>query len=66
MCRPPLASRYGAKGDVLQPGNPADSVLMTRVSLRGPGQMPALATHVVDTYAVKRIHDWIERTSSCP
>jgi len=65
MCRPPLASPYGAKGDVFQPGDPDDSVLQARVSRRGPGQMPPLATHVVDTLAVGRIHDWIARTKSC-
>ena len=66
VCRPPLASRYGATGDVLQPGDPDASVLMTRVSRRGSGQMPPLASHVVDSYAVDRIHDFIARTRSCP
>lgn len=65
MCRPPLASRYDAKGDVFQPGDPDDSVLMARVSRRGPGQMPPLASHVVDTFGVGRVHDFIARTKSC-
>ncbi len=66
LCRPPLASRYGAKGDVFQPGAPDDSVLLTRVSRRGSGQMPPLASHSADTLAVNRIHDWIARTKTCP
>jgi hypothetical protein len=40
-------------------GDPARSVLFHRVSTRGPGQMPPLATSRVDEDAVKMLREWI-------
>jgi glucose/arabinose dehydrogenase len=44
---------------VITPGNAEKSVLYQRVSRRGPGQMPPLATSVVDQGAVDLLRDWI-------
>jgi hypothetical protein len=40
-------------------GNPDRSVLLHRVAMRGRGQMPQLATFIVDDPAVRLIRDWI-------
>ena len=42
-------------------GDPARSVLLHRVSTRGRGQMPQLATSIVDENAVKLLTDWIRQ-----
>lgn len=41
-------------------GAPERSVLLARMSRRGPGQMPQVATSVVDRSAVALLHRWIE------
>jgi hypothetical protein len=41
-------------------GHPERSVLFARVSRRGPGQMPQLATSIVDEKAVEVLRQWIE------
>jgi len=44
----------------VKPGDPADSMLITRMSVRdGKRQMPPLATHVVDAEAVQVLKKWI-------
>jgi len=35
-------------------------VLLKRVSMRGEGQMPQLATSVVDEKAVEMLREWIK------
>jgi glucose/arabinose dehydrogenase/mono/diheme cytochrome c family protein len=40
-------------------GHPERSVLHARMSRRGPGQMPQLATAIVDERAVALVRDWI-------
>lgn len=65
ICNPPVAGTFGITGNVFTPEDPDDSVLMARISRRGAGQMPPLGTHVIDTYATKRIQSWIERTHTC-
>jgi uncharacterized repeat protein (TIGR03806 family) len=45
---------------LIAPGDPDHSVLLQRISLRGTGQMPPLATSRVDEVAVKVIREWIE------
>jgi len=42
-------------------GDPARSVLLHRVSTRGQGQMPQLATSIVDKNAVKLLTNWIRQ-----
>ncbi|REJ91287.1 MAG: hypothetical protein DWQ34_15140 [Planctomycetota bacterium] len=44
---------------LVSPGRPRDSELLLRMELRGPGQMPVLASTVADTRALQRIADWI-------
>ncbi len=44
---------------VIAAGRPADSVLLKRMRLRGRGQMPPLATSVVDEAAARLIEAWI-------
>lgn len=44
---------------VIVPGDPTHSMLLTRMSARGPSQMPPLASHVVDDEGVALITAWI-------
>ncbi len=44
---------------VIAPGSLANSMLLSRISRRGPGQMPPLATSVIDTQAVQLVSAWI-------
>jgi uncharacterized repeat protein (TIGR03806 family) len=50
-----------AKPDTLlvKPGDPENSILYQRIIRRGPGQMPPLATSLVDRRAAKLLHEWI-------
>ena len=49
---------------IVAPGDPSRSVLYARISRRGPGQMPQLATTVVDESAVAVVRAWIESLGS--
>jgi mono/diheme cytochrome c family protein len=40
-------------------GHPERSVIHARMGRRGPGQMPQLATAIVDERAVAVVRDWI-------
>jgi mono/diheme cytochrome c family protein len=44
---------------IVAPGDPDRSVLLKRISRRGRGQMPPLASHRVDDLAVELLRDWI-------
>jgi len=44
---------------VIAPGSPERSVLLHRMSMRAPGQMPPLASLIADERAVKLIKEWI-------
>ncbi len=56
----PLHDTFGIKdAKLVAPGDPERSILYQRLKRRGPGQMPPLATSVVDEEAVRLIHDWI-------
>jgi glucose/arabinose dehydrogenase len=58
----PLHDTFGvADARLVAPGSPGRSVLLQRIGHRGPGQMPPLATSVVDQEAVRLLHDWIEK-----
>jgi uncharacterized repeat protein (TIGR03806 family) len=46
---------------ILVPGEPERSMVLVRMSRRGLGQMPHIASNVVDDEAVKLIHDWIKQ-----
>ena len=57
----PLHDRFGIEGAKLVAGGEPDrSVLLRRMSIRGRGQMPQLATSLVDQRAVELIRRWIE------
>lgn len=46
---------------LVAPGEPDRSVLVHRLSRRGPGQMPPLVSHHVDTEAVQLMREWISQ-----
>ena len=58
---PPLHDRFGiADARLVAPGAPERSILFQRISRRGKGQMPPLASQRVDDHAVWLIERWIK------
>lgn len=58
---PPKHDKFGiADAKLIAPGDPARSVLLHRLARRGKGQMPPLATSLVDERATALIKKWIE------
>jgi uncharacterized repeat protein (TIGR03806 family) len=58
---PPLHDKFGiTEAKLVSPGDPDRSVLYTRLTRRGRGQMPPLATHHSDPEASKLVREWIE------
>ena len=56
----PLNNNYGdANNRVIVPGSLSNSMLLTRISTRGSGQMPLLATSVLDNKAIQLLSAWI-------
>jgi glucose/arabinose dehydrogenase len=56
----PLHDTFGIKDALLvAPGDPGRSMLLERIARRGKGQMPQLATSLVDEQAVKLLREWI-------
>jgi uncharacterized repeat protein (TIGR03806 family) len=61
----PLHDSFGfTDARLVVPGHPERSVLLHRLSHRGPGHMPPLATSVVDRAAVELLREWIEKMPS--
>lgn len=57
----PQYQTYAQQGyERLAPGSSATSLLVTVASTRGAGQMPPIATHVVDTAGVAALTTWID------
>jgi len=54
-----ISSLGDTNNRVIVPGSISNSVLLTRIAKRGTGQMPPLATSLVDTKAVELIAAWI-------
>jgi hypothetical protein len=54
----------GKDAKIIVPGAPGRSVLMTRVALRIPGQMPPLGTIRPDIEAVRLLSTWISSLSA--
>lgn len=52
--------REDAANRVIVPGDPAHSVLLLRLATRGPGQMPPLASSLVDETGAELLRRWIE------
>ena len=46
---------------LIAPGSVERSVLLHRVGIRGPGQMPQLSTNRVDVEALKMLREWVSR-----
>ena len=58
----PVHHTYGiADAKLVAPGHPERSVLLQRITHRGEGHMPPLATHEVDQAAVELLRDWIKK-----
>ena len=58
----PAHGNFGLKGaKLLVPGHPEQSILLDRMERVGLGRMPHIGSHVVDTQAVRLIHDWIKK-----
>ena len=62
----PLPSLSSDDPKLIAAGHPERSVLLSRVSRRGPGQMPQLATSIVDEKAVAVLREWIESLTAKP
>jgi glucose/arabinose dehydrogenase len=57
---PPQHDAFGLKdARLIAPGRPESSVLLHRVGCRGAGQMPPLATSLVDEPAVQMLREWV-------
>ena len=58
----PVHTAFGLKDPrVVATGKPESSVLLHRMSIRGRGQMPQLATTQVDKPAVEMLTEWIKQ-----
>ena len=58
----PYHDKFGLPdAKLIVPGHPERSVLLHRVSIRGRGQMPQLATTLVDKPAVEMLTEWIRQ-----
>lgn len=58
----PKHDKFGIEGALLiAPKDPAKSILLNRLTRRGKGQMPPLASSVVDDRAVALLKKWIEQ-----
>ena len=63
----PVHDKFGiTDARLIAPGHPERSVLLNRMAKRGRGQMPQLATALVDEPAVKMITEWIEKLGTPP
>lgn len=57
----PQHHTYGiAEPRLIAPGHPERSILLQRISRRGAGQMPPLASNLVDDPAVELMREWIK------
>ena len=57
----PQHDGFGLKdAKLIGPGRPESSVLLHRIGCRGPGQMPPLATSLVDEPALAMLREWVK------
>jgi mono/diheme cytochrome c family protein len=64
---PPLHDKFGIeRARIIAPGDPDRSVLLHRITIRGAGQMPQLATAIPDQAAVDLIRRWIASLAPDP
>lgn len=58
---PPTHHTFGKPdAKLIASGDPDRSVLLHRVGIRGPGQMPQLSTSVVDAAALEMLSNWVK------
>jgi uncharacterized repeat protein (TIGR03806 family) len=63
----PQHHTFGIEGaKIIASGEPSKSILLKRMSMRDPGQMPPLASSVVDEQAVKMLTEWIASLKKPP
>jgi uncharacterized repeat protein (TIGR03806 family) len=63
----PQHDTYGLKeARLVAAGAPDRSVLLHRMGLRGRGQMPPLATSVVDEEALRLLREWVRQVKPVP
>lgn len=63
---PPQFGNLGIEnGFIINPGAPALSILLTRISTRGANAMPPLGSLKVDQTAISMLSEWIEQMTSC-
>jgi mono/diheme cytochrome c family protein len=63
----PLHDAFGlADARLIAPGKPESSVLLHRMACRGRGQMPPLATSLVDQQAVDMLREWVNKMKPAP
>lgn len=55
-----------AGGKLVYPGDPDNSVLLRRISIRGKDQMPPVASNEIDQRAVAIVRQWIEGLAPSP
>lgn len=55
-----------AGGKLVYPGDPDNSVLLRRISIRGKDQMPPVASNEIDQRAVAIVRQWIEGLAPIP
>jgi uncharacterized repeat protein (TIGR03806 family) len=61
----PKHDKFGVQdAKLVAPGEPQRSILLHRISIRGKGQMPPLATALVDDPAVAMLREWITQLSA--
>jgi mono/diheme cytochrome c family protein len=64
---PPLHHKFGVEdARLIAAGDPDRSILLHRIARRGEGQMPQLATTVVDEQAVELLRQWVLELGESP
>jgi hypothetical protein len=67
MCAAPEVGTLGiAGGLIVTPGDPALSLLSSRIHRRDAWGMPPIGTNLVDEAGAALIDEWIGALSSCP
>lgn len=61
----PVHDTFGlSEAAIVKARSPDQSILLERLKRRGPGQMPPLATRLVDDHAIEMIANWIQTLPS--
>jgi len=66
ICNASALDNMGIEGaQVLMPSDPARSILLQKMLIRGEGQMPPIASHQVDEAATSVLIEWINSFGDC-